>query len=64
MNLPSRRRVAAVTASSLRAIVDRWCSTLASYISGEKIRRDLPFTRYALHNMVVCSKRYLINRVE
>ncbi|KAI0263685.1 hypothetical protein BGY98DRAFT_1165593 [Russula aff. rugulosa BPL654] len=45
MNLPSRRRVAAVTALSLWAIVDRWCSTLASYVSCEKIRGNLPFPR-------------------
>jgi hypothetical protein len=62
MNLPSRR----VAALSLRAIVDQWCSTFASYVSDEKIRGNgsLPFPRYALHNVVVGPELYLINCVE
>jgi hypothetical protein len=46
----SRRRVAAL---SLPALIGRCRSTLASYVADEKIRGDLPFPRYALHNMIL-----------
>jgi hypothetical protein len=35
-----------------------------SRLSGETIRGNLPFPRYAPHSMVVGSELYLINRVE
>ena len=46
----SRRRVAAL---SLPALIGRCRSTLASYVADEKIRGNLPFPRYVLHNMII-----------
>jgi hypothetical protein len=57
----SRRTVAVL---SLPALIGRCRSTLASYVVDEKIRGNLPFPRYALHNMIMVCELYLINRVE
>jgi hypothetical protein len=49
---------------SLSALLGRCRSTLINYVTDEKIREDLPFPRYALHNVMLSCELYLINCVE
>ena len=49
---------------SLSAHLGRCRSTLVSYVAEEKIRRNLSFPRYALHNMIMGCELHLISRVE
>jgi hypothetical protein len=53
-----------VVALSLQALIGRCRSTLASYVADEKIRGNIPFSRYALHDMIIGYELYLNNRVE
>ena len=55
----SWRRIAAL---SLLALLGRCRSTLVNYVADEKIRGNLPFPRFALHNMIMGCDLYLINR--
>jgi hypothetical protein len=53
-----------VAALSLSALLGRCHSTLVSYVAYEKIRGNLPFPRYALHNMIMGCNLYLISLIE
>ena len=52
-----------ITALSLSALLGRCRSTLISYVADEKIRRNLPFPTYALHNIIIGREPDLINHV-